>query len=92
MKVTGPTGKKTNKYVTGRKHTIPRPSAEELVILLNESGPVKLSKKLKISKVTVHSWMNHYGIESFTQWKIADSIISKEKDSEDAEYSLNGYR
>jgi len=73
IKVAGPSGRMTYKYIEGRKIKKPRPTSSELIDLLNAHGPLELSKMMNVSKVTMHNWMNHYGIESIMQWQIANT-------------------
>ncbi len=50
----------------GRKKDIHFPDSREVLAkMLNQAkGPLLLSKKIGVSKVTIHSWMNIYKIES----------------------------
>lgn len=51
--------------IEGRKQNPDFPkSRRTMAKKLNDAGgPVYLSRKLGVSRVTVHSWMKHYGIE-----------------------------
>lgn len=54
----------------GRKPHKNRPSDLTLVWWLNQLGPKIAAKKLGVSKVTIHNWMNEIGIESKTKYHI----------------------
>jgi hypothetical protein len=57
--------------IEGRKHNPDFPKTRRgMALKLNKAGgPIKLAKELNLSKVTIHNWMNHYGVELVNKYK-----------------------